>query len=92
MRNATGIHYYQNGDFYDGEWINDRRTGRGRIFFKGGLKLAGIFSDDKAEGTAEFEDQYGNVFQTESEELAKSPDKKPRSKKSSMLTTPKDIG
>lgn len=68
MRNSTGIHYYLNGDFYDGEWQNDRRIGRGRIFMKDGSKLSGMFIEDKADGYVEFEDQYGNLFQTENEE------------------------
>ena len=41
MRNTTGIHYYTNGDFYDGEWLLDRRVGRGRIFLVEGGKING---------------------------------------------------
>lgn len=62
MRNSTGIHYYHNGDFYDGEWLNDRRIGRGRIFLKDGSKLSGMFIEDKADGYVEFEDSFGNMF------------------------------
>lgn len=50
MRNSAGVHYYLNGDFYDGEWQHGRRAGRGRIFTKGGLKISGNFVEDKAEG------------------------------------------
>lgn len=50
MRNATGVHYYLNGDHYDGEWHNDRRVGRGRIFMKNGIKLMATFAEDKADG------------------------------------------
>lgn len=45
-RNLAGIHYYINGDYYDGEWVNDRRVGRGRIFSKNGIKLSAIFVED----------------------------------------------
>jgi len=50
MRNLTGVHYYANGDLYDGEWVNDRRVGRGRIFNKDGIKISCTFVEDKAEG------------------------------------------
>lgn len=32
-RNGRGIHYYKNGDIYDGEWSNDKRIGKGKIIF-----------------------------------------------------------
>ena len=63
-----GIHYYKNGDFYDGEWLNDKRIGRGRIFLADGSKLNGMFIEDKADGYVEFEDKNGNMFQSENEE------------------------
>jgi hypothetical protein len=50
MRNSAGVHYYSNGDYYDGEWVNDRRVGRGRIFSKDGIKMSANFVEDKAEG------------------------------------------
>ena len=50
MRNSTGIHHYTNGDHYEGEWKNDRRIGRGRIFVKDGSRMTGMFHEDKAEG------------------------------------------
>lgn len=65
QRNATGIHYYSNGDFYDGEWQNDKRSGKGRIVGADGSKLNGHFFDDKADGNVEFEDGKGNIFTSE---------------------------
>ncbi len=65
MRNATGVHYYLNGDYYDGEWHNDRRVGRGRIFSKDGIKMTATFAEDQADGNIELEDTYGNVFQSD---------------------------
>lgn len=50
MRNLTGVHFYANGDLYDGEWVNDRRVGRGRILNKDGIKISCTFVEDKAEG------------------------------------------
>lgn len=68
QRNGQGQHNYKNGDSYEGEWQNDCRIGRGRMFFQNGAKLSGMFIDDKADGYVEFEDNYGNIFQTENEE------------------------
>ena len=67
-RNGVGVHYYKNGDLYDGEWLNDRRIGRGRILLSDGSKINGMFIEDKADGYVEFEDRKGNMFQSENEE------------------------
>lgn len=29
MKNGHGRYYYSNGNFYDGQWKNDRKHGRG---------------------------------------------------------------
>lgn len=34
MRDGKGVHYYTNGDVFDGTWKNDKREGDGRIFFR----------------------------------------------------------
>ena len=76
MRHGTGIHYYLNWDFYDGEWQQDKRVGRGRIFHKDGSKLIGGFTDDRLEGSVEFEDAWGNFIQTDDEVVQ--PKKQPK--------------
>lgn len=68
MRHSTGIHYYLNGDQYDGEWEQDKRTSKGRIFLADGGKMTGVFVSDKLEGYLEFEDKAGNFFQCEKED------------------------
>jgi hypothetical protein len=68
QRNANGQHYYKNGDYYDGEWQNDRRIGRGKVIFREGGKLTAMFIEDQADGYAEMEDAWGNVFLTENDE------------------------
>lgn len=71
MRNSTGIHYYKNGDFYEGEWVNDKRVGRGRIFKSDGSKMSGMFAEDRADGYVELEDKNGNLFKSENEDASK---------------------
>jgi hypothetical protein len=82
MRNTTGIHYYNDGDYYDGEWINDRRVGRGKIYLAHGGKINGQFQSDQAECRVEFEDKNGNMISTDQEESKKGPaaSKQPSSK------------
>ena len=95
MRNSTGIHYYLNGDHYDGEWTNDRRVGRGRIFLANkngkpvmGGKINGRFQEDCADGSVEFEDEFGNMIQTENEEAKSSAPNKKVQKSSAVVYQP----
>lgn len=76
QRNANGQHYYKNGDYYDGEWQNDKRIGRGKVIFKDGGKLTAMFIEDKADGYAEMEDPWGNIFLTENEEAKAKQDRR----------------
>jgi hypothetical protein len=59
VRSGTGVHYYLNGDIYEGPWDNDRRGGknRGRIKFKNGCSIDARFIGDKADGDVEFIDR-----------------------------------
>jgi|LauGreDrversion4_2_1035121.scaffolds.fasta_scaffold104681_2 hypothetical protein len=61
-RNGVGSQYYGNKDHYEGEWSNGKRIGRGKIFLADGGKLNAMFIEDKADGYAELEDKYGNMF------------------------------
>lgn len=65
MRCLSGVHYYSNGDLYDGEWANDRRVGQGYILSKKGIKISTNFVEDKAEGYVEFIDTFGNKFESD---------------------------
>ena len=67
-RNGVGSQYYGNKDHYEGEWSNGKRIGRGKLLLADGGKLNAMFIEDKADGYAELEDKYGNMFQTENEE------------------------
>jgi hypothetical protein len=35
--------YYKNGDRYEGEWKNDKRVGRGKLYFEDGAYFEGTF-------------------------------------------------
>ena len=67
-REGVGTMYYTNGDTFEGEWFKDKRGGkRGKITMANGSKLSVQFIKDQADGTMEFEDKEGNVFQTEAD-------------------------
>lgn len=57
--------HYANGDTFEGEWANDKRTGkRGKLIVSNGTKLIGQFVKDQVEGLVEYEDVEGNHFKT----------------------------
>ena len=69
LRELTGIMHYSNGDKFEGEWFKDKRGGkRGKITTRDGDKLSGQFIKDYADGSVEFEDREGNVFQTDADQ------------------------
>lgn len=35
-RNGIGVYTYDNGDQYDGEWMDGKRHGRGKMIYKNG--------------------------------------------------------
>ena len=68
MRELPGIMHYANGDIFEGEWFKDKRGGqRGKITEISGAKLSGQFIKDQADGTVEYEDKEGNIFQTQAD-------------------------
>ena len=69
LRELTGIMHYSNGDKFEGEWFKDKRGGkRGKITTRAGDKLSGQFIKDYADGSVEYEDREGNVFQTDADQ------------------------
>ena len=66
-REGQGVMHYANGDTFDGEFFKDKRVKRGKIAQANGVKLSGQFINDKCDGSVEFEDKEGNVFQTEAD-------------------------
>ena len=64
-RELTGTMHYANGDTFEGEWANDKRTGkRGKLIVANGTKLIGQFVKDQVDGPVEYEDAEGNHFKT----------------------------
>ena len=64
MRHSTGEHHYFNGDTYNGEWLNDKRIGTGRIQQADGAKIECMFIEDKDDGNVVMDDAEGNQYKS----------------------------
>lgn len=42
-RIGVGRHYYSNGDYYDGAWVQDKRSGMGKMIYEDGSEFTGEF-------------------------------------------------
>lgn len=42
--------FYKNGEFYFGEWKNDKLDGKGNFFFQNGSHYHGYFKDGMMDG------------------------------------------
>ena len=49
-KEGKGIMNYNNGDEYDGEWLNDMKNGKGVMKYKNGAKYDGEWKNDLKEG------------------------------------------
>ncbi|CDW71111.1 phosphatidylinositol-4-phosphate 5- [Stylonychia lemnae] len=56
-----GKFYFLNGDTYEGEWIRDKRQGKGKLFFHRGGEFEGIFKDDEIYD-GKLRDKNDNLF------------------------------
>lgn len=44
------MYFYDNGDRYEGEWLNDKRNGRGKLWYTQGDVYDGEWIDDQRSG------------------------------------------
>ncbi|CAI2364639.1 unnamed protein product [Moneuplotes crassus] len=63
-RQGDGVHYYANGDIYDGEFLDNQRVGKSRLRFHDGSEYIGQFIEDTADGHGIFTDKEGNRYMT----------------------------
>ena len=48
---GIGKYIDEDGDYYEGEWLNDKKHGKGKEYYKNGdIKYEGEFIDDKYQG------------------------------------------
>jgi hypothetical protein len=50
VRDGMGRFLFKNGDYYNGQWINDKMSGMGRLDFKNGDCYVGDFVRNKRDG------------------------------------------
>jgi len=63
---GKGKLYFRNGDYYEGDFVEGKREGRGKLTLRGssGSQYTGQFKEDQAWGEGLFLDAHGNSFQT----------------------------
>lgn len=54
IREGFGRMEFKDGSFYEGQWIQDKRTGKGRLYYKSGNVYQGTFKQNFREGFGEF--------------------------------------
>ena len=64
LRHGIGQMTFNDGSFYDGQWMNDKRNGQGIFYFSSGNVYQGFFVNNKKEG-------YGEFYYAKSEEYYK---------------------
>jgi hypothetical protein len=58
-----GKYYYNNGDRYEGEFLNGIREGKGKIFYGNGDRFEGEFQRNVREGKGKIFQANGEVFE-----------------------------
>ena len=54
-KKEKGKYIWENGDYYIGEFLNDMKNGKGKIYYKNdSIKYDGDFVNDKYEGKGKF--------------------------------------
>ena len=65
VRHGYGIYNYDDGDIYEGEWIDDKRHGYGKFKYQNGLVYEGEFVNGKKHGKGKYTNNDGSVLEGE---------------------------
>ena len=57
-----GIQYSQNGDYYEGEFVNNKKEGNGKLKLKNGTIYEGSFKNNKHNGYGKLTQLDGEIF------------------------------
>jgi len=61
--NNNEKYIYENGDYYIGEWLNNLKLGKGKLYYKNGkIKYEGDFIKDKFEGNGKYIYENGEII------------------------------
>ncbi|MDR0558795.1 MAG: PDZ domain-containing protein [Prevotellaceae bacterium] len=80
-RHGQGTYFWNNGDKYEGQWLNGSRNGEGVFYWANGDKYEGSFENSKREGEGVFTFKDGSTFTCQWK------DDKPTDEKSYLLWT-----
>ena len=65
-RHGFGTYYYPNGDIYNGEWINDKKQGKGEITIaRSGDHYIGEFQNNYFHGNGKMTFKNGEIYEGE---------------------------
>ena len=60
---GNGKYFYENGEYYIGQWLKGLRNGKGIEYYQNGnIKYSGDFVNDNYEGNGQFFDENGNYY------------------------------
>ena len=62
IRHGSGMHFYANGDIYDGDFVKNLRVGKSRLLLADGSEFIGQFIDDEVDGHGILTDKAGNRY------------------------------
>jgi len=62
FNNILGILYYNNGNRYEGDWVDDKKKGKGICYYANGSKYEGQWKDSKKSGQGYFIEVKIGVF------------------------------
>lgn len=65
IREGSGVYYFANGDFYFGEWANNKINGKGVYYFQDGEYYEGRFVDFQRHGGGIYQYKNGNRYEGE---------------------------
>ena len=63
-KHGQGIYCYSNGDLYDGQYLDDKRVGKGKLQYADGSQYIGQFINDEADGHGIFTDAENNRYRS----------------------------
>ena len=63
IREGFGEYEWENGEYYSGYWINDKKNGKGRLYYKNAtIKYEGDFVNDRKEGYGKYILKNGKYY------------------------------
>jgi hypothetical protein len=64
MRHGAGRFYYQDGGMYDGEWLENKMCGKGKLYYQSGtLAYDGYWRNDQFQGPGRLCNEMAEILE-----------------------------